>query len=110
LAHDDTSLGFAAKGREIVGRPDNKSSKGERLAMAVTGDDSSVSRDCLYCTHPSVAVGIVLQREIVKIIAACDQIGRSSYERRRARAMTLLMRYAGLRISDVVTLARAHPR
>jgi site-specific recombinase XerD len=48
------------------------------------------------------------QSEIVKIISACDQIGRSSYERRRARAMTLLMRYAGLRISDVVTLSREH--
>jgi len=46
--------------------------------------------------------------EIVRIIAACDEIGRSSYERRRARAMTLLMRYAGLRISDVVTLSREH--
>ena len=48
--------------------------------------------------------------EIVKIIAACDQIGRSNYERRRARAMVLLMRYAGLRISDVVTLQRSHIR
>ena len=46
--------------------------------------------------------------EIVKIIAACDEIGRTSYERRRARAMMLLMRYAGLRISDVVTLSREH--
>jgi site-specific recombinase XerD len=46
--------------------------------------------------------------EIVRIIAACDEFGKSSYERRRARAMTLLMRYAGLRISDVVTLAREH--
>jgi integrase len=46
--------------------------------------------------------------EIVKIIAACDEFGKYSYERRRARAMTLLMRYAGLRISDVVTLAREH--
>ena len=46
--------------------------------------------------------------EIVKIIAACDEIGRGSYERRRARAMILLMRYAGLRISDVVTLSREH--
>jgi site-specific recombinase XerD len=50
------------------------------------------------------------QNEIVKIIAACDQIGRSTYERRRARAMVLLMRYAGLRISDVVTLSRDHIR
>jgi integrase len=46
--------------------------------------------------------------EIVKIIAACDEIGRCSYERRRARAMVLLMRYAGLRISDVVTLEKSH--
>ena len=48
--------------------------------------------------------------EIVKIIAACDEIGRSNYERRRARAMVVLMRYAGLRISDVVTLQRDHIR
>ena len=48
------------------------------------------------------------QKEIVKIIAACDQVGRNSYERRRARAMVLLMRYTGLRISDVVTLSREH--
>ncbi len=47
-------------------------------------------------------------KEIIAIIAACDQIGRTSYERRRARAMVLLMRYAGLRISDVVTLSRDH--
>ncbi len=46
--------------------------------------------------------------EVIAIIAACDHIGRTSYERRRARAMTLLMRYAGLRISDVVTLSRDH--
>jgi integrase len=48
------------------------------------------------------------KQEIIAIIAACDQIGRTSYERRRARAMTLLMRYAGLRISDVITLSRDH--
>jgi integrase len=46
--------------------------------------------------------------EIVKIIAACDQMGRTSYERRRARAMVLVMRFAGLRISDVVTLSTEH--
>jgi site-specific recombinase XerD len=50
------------------------------------------------------------RQEVIAIIAACDQIGRTSYERRRARAMTLLMRYAGLRISDVVTLSRDHIR
>jgi site-specific recombinase XerD len=49
-------------------------------------------------------------QEVIAIIRACDQIGRTNYERRRARAMTLLMRYAGLRISDVVTLSRDHVR
>ena len=48
------------------------------------------------------------KKEIIAIIAACNHIGRSSYERRRAHAMVLLMRYAGLRISDVVTLSRNH--
>ena len=44
--------------------------------------------------------------EVGKMIAACDVIGRGPYERLRARAMVLLMRYTGLRISDVVTLER----
>ena len=48
------------------------------------------------------------QDEVVRIIAASDFIGRSNYERLRARAMVLLMRYEGLRISDVVTLSRDH--
>ena len=48
------------------------------------------------------------QDEMVRVIAACDFIGRSSYERLRARAMVLVMRYEGLRISDVVTLSRDH--
>jgi site-specific recombinase XerD len=46
------------------------------------------------------------REEVVRIIAACDQIGNGSYERLRARAMVLLMRFAGLRVSDVVTLSR----
>jgi len=46
--------------------------------------------------------------EIVRIIAACDKIGRTNYERLRARAMILLMRFAGLRVSDVVTLSKEH--
>jgi site-specific recombinase XerD len=46
--------------------------------------------------------------QIVRIIAACNEIGRVSYERLRASAMVLLMRYAGLRVSDVVTLSRDH--
>jgi site-specific recombinase XerD len=46
------------------------------------------------------------QTEIAKIVAACDVIGNSSYERLRARATVLLMRYTALRISDVATLGR----
>lgn len=46
--------------------------------------------------------------QVVSIIAACDKLGRTSYERLRARAMVLLMRHAGLRVSDVVTLSRDH--
>ena len=45
-------------------------------------------------------------QEVAAILAACDGIGSSSYERRRARAMILLLRYAGLRISDVAMLAK----
>jgi len=47
------------------------------------------------------------QAEAVKILLACEQIGRTPYERLRARAMILLLRYTGLRISDVATLERA---
>lgn len=46
------------------------------------------------------------QAEITKMIAACDEIGTGSYERLRAKAMVLLLRYTALRISDVATLAR----
>ena len=46
--------------------------------------------------------------QIVRIFTACDQIGRGIYERLRARARALLMRYTGLRISDVETLSRDH--
>jgi integrase/recombinase XerC len=48
--------------------------------------------------------------EVVKILAACDVIGRHEYERLRARAMVLLLRYTALRISDVATLARDRVR
>jgi integrase len=44
--------------------------------------------------------------EVGKMIAACDVMGRWPYERLRARAMVLLMRYTALRISDVATLER----
>lgn len=45
--------------------------------------------------------------EVVQMIAACDRIGRSSYERRRARAMVLLHRFAALRVSDVALFRRS---
>lgn len=48
--------------------------------------------------------------EVAHILAACDQLGRGPYERDRARAMVLLLRYTGLRISDVATLARDRVR
>lgn len=44
--------------------------------------------------------------EFQRILAACDVIGVESYERLRARAMVLLLRYTGLRISDVSMLSK----
>ncbi len=38
--------------------------------------------------------------EVAAFLKACDSFGRTSYERLRARAMVLLLRYTGLRISD----------
>ena len=48
--------------------------------------------------------------EMSKILAACDTFGRAPYERLRARAMILLMRFYGLRVSDVATLERSRVR
>ena len=47
------------------------------------------------------------QEEVVRILAACDSMGRGAYERLRARAMVLLLRTTALRISDVATLAKS---
>jgi integrase/recombinase XerC len=44
--------------------------------------------------------------EVDKIVAACSSFGRTEYERGRARAMILAMRYTALRIGDVAMLAR----
>ena len=44
--------------------------------------------------------------EVTEIIKACDVIGRTSYERRRAKVMVLALRYTALRIGDVAMLAR----
>ena len=48
--------------------------------------------------------------EVAKIIAACNQMGRGAYERLRAHAMVLLLRYTALRISDVAVLERDRVR
>ena len=50
------------------------------------------------------------EEEVHRIIKGCDKLGQSYYERVRARAMVLLLRYNGLRISDVATLARDRVR
>jgi integrase len=44
--------------------------------------------------------------DVVKIIAATETIGNAAYERLRARATILLLRYTALRISDVALLQR----
>lgn len=44
--------------------------------------------------------------EVGQIIAACGVIGSGAYERLRARAMVLTLRYTALRVGDVAMLAR----
>jgi integrase len=44
--------------------------------------------------------------EVAAILQACDRFGRGSYERRRARALVLLGRKYGFRISDASLLRR----
>jgi site-specific recombinase XerD len=44
--------------------------------------------------------------EVAAILAACDHIGQSAYERLRARAAVLVARRYGLRVSDIATLRR----
>lgn len=50
------------------------------------------------------------REDVVKILAACDVIGRYPYERLRARALVLLLRYTALRIADVALLGRDRVR
>ncbi len=46
------------------------------------------------------------EQEVTQILNAARSFGRGDYERCRATAMVLLLRFTGLRISDVATLAR----
>ncbi len=48
--------------------------------------------------------------EIDRMIVSCDQIGRTGYERKRARALLLLLRHTALRITDAMMLARDRVR
>ena len=48
--------------------------------------------------------------QVIRILMACDDFGRGPYERLRARAMVLLLRYTALRISDVALLEKARVR
>lgn len=48
--------------------------------------------------------------ELARIIGACDFIGHTPYERRRARAMILVLNNTALRVCDVATLARDRVR
>lgn len=44
--------------------------------------------------------------EVTAIVGACETFGKTQYERLRARAMMLTLRYTALRIGDVSMLAR----
>jgi integrase len=46
------------------------------------------------------------REDIIRILSACDIFGQRAYGWLRARAVTLLLRYTALRISDVALLAK----
>jgi len=46
-------------------------------------------------------------KEISAMLVACEGVGQSAYERLRARALVLLLRHTGLRITDAYTLERS---
>jgi integrase len=48
--------------------------------------------------------------EVAAILQACDEFGRQPYERLRARALILLLRYTALRIGDALQLRRDQVR
>lgn len=59
---------------------------------------------------PSRPIEPFTSGEIAAMIAACNQFGKYPYERLRARALLLLMRHTGLRISDAIMLSRDRVR
>jgi site-specific recombinase XerD len=48
--------------------------------------------------------------DVIRIYEACSRLGWRSYERLRAKAFILVLRYTALRISDVVKLERSRVR
>lgn len=46
------------------------------------------------------------EQEVIKILAACDAIGKQPYERLRARGAVLMLFKSGMRISDVIMARR----
>jgi len=50
------------------------------------------------------------REEVMRILMACDGMGCGPYERLRARATILLLRYTALRIADVALLEKARVR
>jgi len=50
------------------------------------------------------------KEQLAAILAACDDIGQQPYERLRARALILIMRHTGLRISDALMLRKDRVR
>ena len=51
-------------------------------------------------------VVLYTKEQIAAILAASDQIGQQSYERLRAKALLLILRHTGLRISDALMLRK----
>ena len=54
--------------------------------------------------RPAAEVVPFTAAQVQALLDACEGFGRRPYERLRARAMVLLLRHTGLRISDVVTM------
>lgn len=50
------------------------------------------------------------QEQITSVLAASELIGKTSYERSRARALLLILRHTGLRISDALMLRKDQVR
>ena len=59
---------------------------------------------------PTTKVVPYTKEEVAAILSACEEIGQEPYERLRAKAILLVMRHTGLRISDVLMLRKDQVR